>query len=247
MNIHEDIIRNRRQVRFGIALGYVIAVALTAIRLVNTDPATLGETLGSLALGATLATPATLALLSLDRRPTLVPAAAVGALVSGIVTLWLLPIWLAVAWLWYRAWSGRPVRATISQARSAAVIGLGALTAVSMLALFAHVDPACTQRLADGTERSIDPATRGFDTGWAFTALGTTSGSSSSSLSSTGAAGTEVVEETCTSNTVVVGEALVSLGVTALILETGRRWPQGINAGAPRNRNDLEGAIADTP
>lgn len=244
MNIHEDIIRNRRQVRVGIALGYAIAVALAAIRLVNTDPATLGETLGSLALGATLATPATLALLSLDRRPTLLPAAAVGALVSGIVTLWLLPIWLAVAYLWYRAWSGRPVRATVPQARSAAVIGLGALTAVSMLALFTHVDPACTQLLADGTERSIDPATRGFDTGWAFTALGTTSSSSSSGTS---AIGTEVAEETCTSNTVVVGEALASLGVTALILETGRRWPQGINARAPRNGSDLEEAPADTP
>jgi hypothetical protein len=239
MNIHLGIIKSRRLVRAGIMLGYAGAVALTIIRFANTDVATVGESLGSVAMGLALASPATLALLSLDRRPTLLPAAAIAAVVTVPVASVLLPIGLITAFMWYRAWTERPVPATTSTRRAAMRVGLGFVLLAAILTLSAHVDPACTQRLTDGTERSVDAASRGFDTGWAFNAGGTTSGSMS--------IGPDASEETCTSDTVVVGEALVSLLLTALVLEAGRRWPEGLDTAAAATPVDAaaEGAPGD--
>jgi len=222
MSIHQDIIKNRRRVKAGIVLGFTGAIALTIIRLANTDPVTIGETLGSVALGPVLATPATLALLSLDRRPTLLPAAALTALVTVMVGAVVLPVALATAFIWYRAWAERPVAAATSTVRKSAHFGLAFLLLAATLTLFVHVDPVCVQRLTDGTERSVDAASRGLTTGWAFGSVGTTGTTSSSSISG------DVAEEVCTSNTIVLGEALASLALTAIVLESGRRWPQGL-------------------
>ncbi len=219
MTIHEDIIKNRRLVKAGIVLGFAGALTLTIVRFANTDPVTIGETLGSVALGLVLAAPATLATLSLDRRPTLLPAAALTALVTVIVTAVALPVAIATAFIWYRAWTERPVAAATSAVRKAAHFGLAFLLLAAMLTLFVHVDPVCVQRLTDGTERSVDPASRGLTTGWAFGSFGT---------SSTSSIGVDVAEEVCTSDTVVLGEALASLALTAIVLEAGRRWPQGL-------------------
>jgi hypothetical protein len=222
MSTHQDIIKNRRLVKAGIVLGYAAAGALTIARFANTDPATLGEAFGSVALGLAMATPATLAGLSLDQRPTLLPAAAITALLTAVVATVLLPVALITAFIWYRAWTERPVPAVTTPARSAVRIGLGFLLLAAMLTLFVHVDPVCTQILTDGSERSVDPASRGYTTGWA---LGFTEPySSMSSISQ------DVGEEVCTSNTVVLGEALTSLALTALVLEIGRRWPRGAHA-----------------
>jgi hypothetical protein len=163
-----------------------------------------------------------LAFLSLDRRPTLLPAAAIGALALSIVAVWLLPVWLGMTYLWYRAWVGRPVRADVSRRRAAARVGLGFLIVAAILVLFVHLDPACTQRLTDGTTRSIEASSRGFDTGWVFS-----SGNRTSSGTSVVDAG--VAEETCSSDTIVVAEALASLAITGLVFELGRRWPQGVH------------------
>ncbi|MCP4308405.1 MAG: hypothetical protein GY788_26700 [bacterium] len=225
MNTYKDIASNRRLVRIGIVLGYAIALTLMITRIVNTEQVTAGETLGSIALGAAMAEPATLALLSLDRRPSLLPAAAIGALATSVIALWLLPIWLAIAFVWYRAWTGRPVPAKVSQKWAIKRVGLGFLMAASILALFVHLDPACTQRLTDGSTRSVDVASRGFSSGWVFGAGTTTSSGSYSS-------GPDVAGESCTSDTIVLGEALASLMITALVLETGRRWPQGTHSAA---------------
>ena len=86
--------------------------------------------------------------------------------------------------------------------------------------LFVHVDPVCIQTTADGTVRSVDPSTRGLSTGWTF-GTGTTS-SSSSFASSPG-----VEEEHCSSDSIVVGEALASLLIVGATIELGRRWPRG--------------------
>ncbi len=220
MSIHQDIIKNRRLVKAGIVLGYAGAVALTIIRFANTDPATIGESFGSLALGLALATPATLATLSLDRRPTLLPAAAIAAVVTTVAATVLLPFALITAFIWYRAWTERPVAATTSATRKVARLGLGLMLLISMLTLFVHVDPVCIQRLADGTERRVEATSRGFDSGWAFGSVGTTSSHSS--------IGVDVPEEVCTSDTIVLGEALASLALIAIVLEMGRRWPQGL-------------------
>ncbi len=220
MNTHQQIVKTRRLVKTGIVIGYAAALTLMTVRIINTDQVTLGETLGSVALGAALATPATLAVLSLDRRPSLLPAAAIGALATSVVALWLLPIWLATTFLWYRAWTERPVRVQLSQRRAAGRIGLGFLMAASILALFVHLDPACTQRLTNGTTRTVDVATRGFDSGWVF-------GSGNNTSSGSYSTGADVAGEACTSDTIVLGEALASLLITASVLGVGRRWPQG--------------------
>ena len=205
----------------GVALGYAAALILTIVRLLNTDPMTVGEFVGSFALGAALAVPPTLALLSLDRRPTLLPAAAIAILVPALIVFELAPVWLAVGLLWYRAWVRRPVRAEVSRSRAAARIGLGFLVATAILALFVHLDPVCTEYLVDGTTRTVDATTRGYSTGWAF---------GSGTYSTTGGYETQgdVISETCSSNTIVLGEALASLLISGLALEIGRRWPKGV-------------------
>jgi hypothetical protein len=227
MNTHHDILENRRLVKAGIVLGYAGAIALTITRFANTDPGTVGETLGSLAMGLALATPATLAALSLDRRPTLLPAAAIAAAVTSFIASVMLPVGLITAFIWYRAWAARPVPAPTSRTRAAARVGLGLLVLTSMLSLFIHVDPVCIQRLTDGSERTVDAASRGFNSGWAFGIVQTQSGSSSS--------GIDVAEEICTSNTVVLGEAGASLTLTALVLALGFRWPQGVRTTSGSN------------
>jgi len=222
VNTYNDIVSSRRLIKIGIVLDYAAALALMVIRIINTDQLTAGEILGSVALGAALATPATLALLSLDRRPSLLPAAAIGVLATSVVALFLLPIWLAVAFLWYRAWTVRPVAAKMSRWWAAGRIGLGFLMAASILVLFVHLDPACTQHLTDGTTRSVDASSRGFTTGWIF-------GDGTTSSSGTFTSDNDVASETCTSDTIVLGEALASLAITGLVLAVGFRWPQGVH------------------
>lgn len=219
MSTFDDIVRSRRLVKIGVYVGYAAAAALAAIRIANTDAPTLGETLGSLALGAAAATPPTLALLSLDRRPSLLPAATIALIPIALLAYVLLPGFVLIGLLWHRSWRLRVVRSGVSRARGAARIGLAALVAASVLVLFVHVDPVCTQTLADGTTQSVDPATRGLDTGWAF-GLGTTTVSGSS-------IGADVTEERCASDSVVAGEALASLLFVGATIELGRRWPQG--------------------
>ena len=230
MSIYEDISRSRRLVTIGIFLGYAAALTLTVVRIVNADVLTVGDTVGSVALGAVLATPPTLALLSLDRRPSLLPGATIAIVVPALIVFELAPIWLVIALLWSRAWSRRPVRAEVSRTRAAARVGLGFLVAAAILALFVHVDPVCTQQLADGTTRSVDATSRGMATGWAF-------GIGSYSSTSSDSGGIDVVSETCNSDTIVLGEALASLLITGLAVEVGRRWPQGA---ATETRADSE-------
>jgi hypothetical protein len=227
MSTYENIAKSRRLVRIGIVVGYAVALVLTVIRVANSDAATIAEILGSVALGAAMATPATLALLSLDRRPTLLPAAAIGAVVTSIIEPTLIVVGIPVAVLWYQAWTLRPVRAEVSRSRAAARVGLGFLMVASVLALFVHLDPVCTQRLADGTTRSVDETSSGLTTGWAL-------GGGTTATSSSGSSVEGVTEESCQSDTIVLGEALASLAITGLVIEIGRRWPRGTRSAATR-------------
>jgi hypothetical protein len=204
-------------------LGYAIAIALVITRIANTDALTAGDVLGSIALGVALAVPPTLALVSLDRRPTLLPAAMLGLIASGLFSGLLGPVWLFVAYLAYRGWSARPVRAVTPRSLRLARIGVAAGVFASLLVLFVHVDPVCTQRLADGSVVSVDASTRGLGTGWAFNGGVTTTASSSGEL------GASIVSETCTSDTIVVGEALASMMVAGLLVLAGLRWPRGVD------------------
>jgi len=227
MNVHERIRRNRRDVMAGVVVAALIALGLTVLRISNLEVRDTGEVLGSIALGVALGLPAVFAWLSLDRRPSLLPAAAMGGIVSGFLSSILLVLWVFPVWMWVRAWNQRPVPSEAPLVWRLARVGLAGLVAVSFLTLFVHIDPVCRQTMADGTTVEVDAADRGLRTGWTL-GLGTTS-----STGSSGELGGGVVSETCESDRIVIGEALASLGIAAAAAGVATRWPQGTTAGKP--------------
>lgn len=178
---------------------------------------------------AAIALPAVFALLSLDGRPSLLVGAVMAALVSGVLSLVLLPAWLVVAiiWGWVAkarprpvaeprwAWFGRPL--------------LAAAVAVPIVLMFSHLDPVCTIDYADGRVEQIDAATRGYTTGWRLGAGSTFTSSDS---------GSDITAETCSSDTVVWWEAALSLLATSGIVVAAFQWPTGHElADDPNARN----------
>ncbi len=153
MSVYETMRRNRRLVWLGIVLGYLLAIVVVVVRIVNTE-STAGELLGSLALGLAAAVAPTLALISLDRRPALLPAASLAAVFMGVIVLTLLPFWLLPALIWGWVHNRRTVRVDVSRARWWARVGLGLGVAIAVFILFSHPDPYCTQTIFDGTVSS---------------------------------------------------------------------------------------------
>lgn len=227
MTVHEHIRRNRRHVKSGIVVAALTAAGITILRIVNLEHRDVGELLGSVALGVALGLPAIFAWLSLDRRPSLLPAAAFGGIVSAFFSSILLVLWIYPVYAWFRAWSERPVPSTATLGVRLARVGMAAAVAASFLVLFVHVDPACRQTLSDGTTIEVSAAERGFSTGW------TLGFGMSSSQSSSGELGGDVVAETCDSDRIVLGEALASLGIAAGATGLAWRWPQGTGVEQP--------------
>ncbi len=95
MSVYETIRLNRRVIWAGIIVGYAVAAALVVIGIVNGDDP--GTVLGSVALGVAASVAPTIALISLDRRPALLPAASLAAVMLGVIDLTLLLIWLLLA------------------------------------------------------------------------------------------------------------------------------------------------------
>jgi hypothetical protein len=216
--VYETIRLNRRLIRAGIILGYALAAVLAGVRIANTD-STVGEVVGSVAMGVAASVAPTVALISLDRRPGLLPAASLIALLMGVVDLTLMPLWLLLAVGWGWAHSRRPVEVEVSRplwwGRAAMAFGV----VLSVFVLFVHLDPYCTETMADGTVRQIDPADRGTSSGWRFgstTAQGT-------DTSQSGFDGT--VSSRCISDTIVWGEALASLLLSFTVVAAAFRWP----------------------
>jgi hypothetical protein len=210
----------------GIILGYALAAILVAVRIANTD-STAGEVLGSVALGVAASVAPTVALLSLDRRPGLLPAASLMALLMGVVDLTLLPFWLLLAVGWGWAHNRRPVKAEVSRPlwwwRAAMAFGV----VLSVFVLFVHLDPYCTETTADGTVRQIDPADKGMSSGWRF-------GSTTSQGTDTSQSGFDgAVSSHCTSDTVVWGEAVASLLLNVAVVGAALRWPISSDRRAP--------------
>jgi hypothetical protein len=202
----------------GIILGYALAAALVGIRIANSD-STVGEVLGSVALGVAASVAPTVALISLDRRPGLLPAASLIALLLGVVDVTLLPLWLLLAVGWWWAHNLRPVKAVVSRrlwwGRAAIAFGV----VFSVFVLFVHLDPYCTETMADGTVRQVDPADRGMSSGWRF-------GSTTSQGTGTSQSGFDgPVSSQCTSDTVVWGEAVASLLLSLTVVGAAYRWP----------------------
>ncbi len=214
--------RPQRPVRIGIVVGAGLALAMTVLRVVNlgldhTDGFDPGEMAGSVAMGVAVGLPAIYAWLSMDRKPGLLWAGVFGAVLAGLYWYPFFLPWLAVAILWGMA-AGRSPAGGRNPARAIwHRFVLLVLMVAALFALFIHLDPACTETLADGTVRSVDPSARGFETGWVWGATGTQTGSSGS--------GPEVVASACTSDRIVIGEALASLALSATAITLARRWP----------------------
>jgi MFS family permease len=210
----------------GIILGYALAAVLVVVRIARTD-STAGEVLGSIAFGVAASVAPTVALLSLDRRPGLLPAASLIAILMGVVGLTLLPFWLLLALGWGWAHNRRPVKAEVSRplwwGRAAMAFGV----VLSVFVLFVHLDPYCTETMADGTVRQIDPADKGMSSGWRF-------GSTTSQWTDTSQSGFDgPVSSHCTSDTIVWGEAVASMLLSLTVVGAALRWPINSDRRAP--------------
>ncbi len=226
MSVYETMKLNRRVVWGGIVIGYLLAVALAAVGIANTGD-TAGEVLGSLALGVAVGVAPTLALISLDRRPTLLPAASMSAVALGVIELTLLPLWLLLALIWWWAHNRRPVKVEVSRPLWWARVAMALGVVLAVFALFVHLDPRCTETMGDGTVQEVDPADRGFESGWRFG-----SGGSSEEISGEGGPGGPVASS-CTSDTIVWGEAIASILISMGVIGAALSWPVNIRRDAP--------------
>ena len=125
MSVYETIRLNRRVTWAGI-IRRIFRAALVVIGIVNIedDP---GAVIGSVALGVAAAVAPTIALISLDRRPALLPAASLAAVMLGF-DLTLLLVWLLLALTWWWAYNRRPTKVVLSRplwwARVAMALGV---------------------------------------------------------------------------------------------------------------------------
>jgi hypothetical protein len=216
MNVFETIKRNRRIVTIGAGAVYLI----TAFALITGITSRGIGAYQAIALAVAFTLPATLALLSLNQRPSLLTVAWMAALVDAFVQIELSPIWIVIAVAWGFAGRSRPRPAVEARWMTWGRPLLAVMVAVPVFALFMHLDPVCTTTFADGHTETVDATSRGFQTGWQF---GSSYSSTSSSDSSSEGAGS--VSESCASNTVVWWEALLSVGTSAAVLGAATRWP----------------------
>lgn len=212
MTTYRQVRASRGLIWAGIALGYLIAVVIAIVNLRSDS----GSTLTALAFLTMLSIPATMAVYSLDRRPSLLTAASMAALIQALVTLSSVGLLLMVLPILWSIANGRRPRPAI--APGWATWGRPALALVAVLPLlvmYLHQDPMCTVRDADGNVISSqvgDSASSGFG----FQQLG---GSTLSSSSSSG------VTTACSSDTVQPWEAALSLSLSVVIIWLVRRWP----------------------
>ena len=221
MTTYSRLRTTRRLVWAGIALFGAVATAISIVRIVGSEPRTLGDDLGSMALGFAFALPAFIAWTSLDRRPELLGAAGFSALIVSVIGIVTLPLGILTALLWRRAAERRPQTSHVPWRR----LAFPALTVLAVMVLFVHVDPVCTETYADGRTVGVDASSQGFETGWSLSFGGTVSSSGASAATEGGAGAQEVVSSECVSDTIVVGEAIASLAVSSATVALARRWP----------------------
>lgn len=216
MNVFETIKRNRRIVIIAAGAVYLITAVALGAGVVSGN-IEIFQAVG-LAVAATL--PATLALMSLNRRPSLLTVAWMAALVSAFVIITASPIWIVVALAWGFASRNRPRPAPESRWMTVGRPALALAVVLPIFVMFAHVDPVCTVTYQDGRIENVDAASRGMEAGWQFG--GNTFGGSMSSGTS---AGSETQTEECTSDTVVWWEGLASVLASAAVIGVASRWP----------------------
>jgi hypothetical protein len=202
MSAYRDIKTSRRLISGGIAIGYAIALAV-AIANLNTEEGTL---LSALAFLGWLAIPPSLAVTSLDRRPSLLAVAAMGAVLQGVILITSIGLLEVVpAILWYLAVRRRPREAVAPRGAFWIRPLLGAATLIPLLVLLVHLDPLCTVTSPDGSvvRTYVEDGAR---TGWSFQLGGIASTSGSGSGETT----------TCTNDTIFGWEAAVSVTLSVL-------------------------------
>jgi len=210
MTTYHDIKLGRGLVWAGSAFGYAVAIVITVINLSTED----GTVLSALAFLLMLSIPSTFAVLSLDRRPSLLTAATMSAVLAGVLLLTSLVglVYVVMAILWYLAGQRRPRPAVAPEWAAWARPLLAAAAILPLVVMMIHLDPRCTITDAEGNV-TVTTDTE-FPTGWrwSFGASGTTTSDGSGSTS-------------CTSDTTQPWEALLSMGVSAGVVVVASRWP----------------------
>ncbi len=218
MNVFKTIKRNRRIVIIGAAAVY----AITAVVLVAGLSSGSIEIFRAISLAVATTLPATLALMSLDRRPSLLTVAWMAAIVSAFLIITASPIWIVIAIAWGYASRSRPRPAPDALWMTLGRPLLAFTVVIPVFVMFTHLDPVCTITYQDGSIENVDAASRGFETGWKFGATlnGWTETSSFSALPPG-----DFESEECSSDTVVWWEALASVAGSAAVLGAASRWP----------------------
>lgn len=212
MSVYKEIRTSRRLTVAGIAIGYAVALTFAAISFISGD----ANVLTALAFLSTFAIPPSLAMLSLDRRPSLLTLASMAALIQGALLIaavvgllmFIPPV------LWYLAGQRRPRPAMAPRGTTWKRPLLALASIVPLVALTMHLDPVCIVTTEDGAViRQYE--NDGAPTGWSLQVV-TTSSSSSSGAETT----------TCTSNSIADWEPVVSLVTASIyIFFVGVRWP----------------------
>lgn len=190
-------------------IGFALAIASSVFAMVGNELSMQRALLDGLLVLALFAVPSAMAMLSHPRRPMmLLPAGIIGLLgMYGMGSVLGLPlVVLGLIWLWAYVRVAPPDR----WLRKTTMLLVPLLWFGAAFALWVHLDPACEQRLSDGTIVEVDPATRGFEAGWTWEVSSTVSGS--------GFGSQDVVSEVCTSNTLVAWEALSAIVLCGLTL-----------------------------
>jgi hypothetical protein len=185
--------------------------------------------LSALAFTLMLSIPSTVAVLALDRRPSLLTVATMSAVFTGVLLLTSLVGlgYVVMAILLYLAGQRRPRPPAVPVWATWARPLLAAATILPLIVMMIHTDPRCTMTDADGNVTVISDTE--FPTGWrwSFGSSGTTTSDGDGSTS-------------CTSDTTQPWEALASMGVTAAVVFTASKWPTAASLNrdhVPRNQS----------
>jgi hypothetical protein len=186
-----------------VVVAYGLAAAVFVLRLLGSGLPVTAELPGAIALASIVAVPPTLAVLS-ARRPVLLLVAGVVS-VSTLLGMSILAILLLIVGVfWLRAYV--QVGRRFAPAREILIVAVPWLrTTAAFVSLFLHLDPRCTETLADGTVRQIETSDHA---GWVWDAPSTSSGSQN--------LGPDVVSSSCSSGLVVVAEMDIAVGLAAL-------------------------------
>lgn len=200
-----------RLVRWTVIIGYGLALAAFIMAFAGSGFHFTTAMVDAFPVPVLVAVPPTLAALSLRRPLLLLPAALTGFLgLFYVLSIWgwglaLLAVFWVVAYM-QTAPEGQWLR-------KFGMVLVPLLFWAGTMMLWIHLDPACEQRLSDGSVIELDPAQHGLESGWVWE-VDTTSFSSSGTISG------DVVYEACASDTHVLWEsvAATALGGGAVVV-----------------------------